>query len=393
MHEEGLRQVGGRIVLDRFSLLHDGQSGQAATTVAEAAPGNGPPDPQSYTLGASVVVVQPSKGELAEVSLQPRMAGVVIINEMLMGGTSPTVCGARVRWEDPTEASPGTLVLLVSGRWINDCGRREVAFVKPPTAGATALVVNAPRLGAATPADAPGSAVRSGKKAPPPHAVSPSGMVASLWAESGGQLRGGVVETARSRQSSVGARADDAGPREGRDWSSRTVTSMPGLLREMNKTSNNVAARDLLLSLGPPGPMAQRAAQRRVAEWLRSQGLADDDLRIDDGSGRSRLARGRPRALVQLLVNEWRSKDARVFVDSLPIAGVDGTLSRRMRGGAAAGRAFLKTGSLSDTRALAGYVTARSGKVYAIALLVNHTQAARATPALDALVEWLAANG
>jgi D-alanyl-D-alanine carboxypeptidase/D-alanyl-D-alanine-endopeptidase (penicillin-binding protein 4) len=139
--------------------------------------------------------------------------------------------------------------------------------------------------------------------------------------------------------------------------------------------------------------MAQRAAQRRVAEWLRSQGLADDDLRIDDGSGRSRLARGRPRALVQLLVNEWRSKDARVFVDSLPIAGVDGTLSRRMRGGAAAGRAFLKTGSLSDTRALAGYVTARSGKVYAIALLVNHTQAARATPALDALVEWLAANG
>jgi D-alanyl-D-alanine carboxypeptidase/D-alanyl-D-alanine-endopeptidase (penicillin-binding protein 4) len=96
---------------------------------------------------------------------------------------------------------------------------------------------------------------------------------------------------------------------------------------------------------------------------------------------------------VQLLVNQWRSKDARVFVDSLPIAGVDGTLARRMRGGAAAGRAFLKTGSLSDTRALAGYVNARSGRVYAVALLVNHAQAARATPTLDALIEWLVAHG
>ena len=393
MHDEGLRQVGGRIVLDRVSLLHDGQSGQAATTVAEAAPGGSPPDPRTYNLGASVVVVQPSKGELASVSLQPPMAGVAIVNEMLMGGNSTAVCGARVRWEPLTEASPGTLKLLVSGRWINDCGRQEVAFVKPPTAGATALAVNAPRSSTDAPSAAADSAAPPGSKAPLARAVSPSTMVASLWAESGGQLRGGVVETTRSRQSSVGGRADDAVPRDDRAWSSRTATSMPGVMREMNKTSNNVAARDLLLSMGPPGPMGQRAAQRRVATWLLGQGLADDDIRIDDGSGRSRLARGRPRALVQLLVNQWHAKDARVFVDSLPIAGVDGTLSRRMRGGAAAGRAFLKTGSLSDTRALAGYVAARSGKVYAVALLVSHAHAARATPVLDALVEWLAANG
>jgi D-alanyl-D-alanine carboxypeptidase/D-alanyl-D-alanine-endopeptidase (penicillin-binding protein 4) len=53
----------------------------------------------------------------------------------------------------------------------------------------------------------------------------------------------------------------------------------------------------------------------------------------------------------------------------------------------------LKTGTLSDTRALAGYVMGNSGKEYAVALMVIHPQAARAASALDALVEWLAKNG
>jgi D-alanyl-D-alanine carboxypeptidase/D-alanyl-D-alanine-endopeptidase (penicillin-binding protein 4) len=82
-----------------------------------------------------------------------------------------------------------------------------------------------------------------------------------------------------------------------------------------------------------------------------------------------------------------------VFVGSLPIAGVDGTLVHRMRHGAATGHAFLKTGTLHDARALAGYVLARSGKVYAVAMMVNDARASRATPSLDAVIEWLADNG
>jgi D-alanyl-D-alanine carboxypeptidase/D-alanyl-D-alanine-endopeptidase (penicillin-binding protein 4) len=72
------------------------------------------------------------------------------------------------------------------------------------------------------------------------------------------------------------------------------------------------------------------------------------------------------------------------------VAGVDGTLVGRMTRGAATGQAFLKTGTLLDTRALAGYVKSRSGRTYAVAALVNHPDARRATPALDALIEWLA---
>ena len=75
------------------------------------------------------------------------------------------------------------------------------------------------------------------------------------------------------------------------------------------------------------------------------------------------------------------------------MAGVDGTLAHRMTQGRATGRAFLKTGTLLDTRALAGYVQAASGSTYAVAALVNHPEAARATPALDRLIEWVAARG
>ena len=77
----------------------------------------------------------------------------------------------------------------------------------------------------------------------------------------------------------------------------------------MNKTSNNDAARNVMLSLAPasdePAPVPQvgtlKAAQARIRGWLRTQGLADGDIRIDVGSGQSRAERGEPRALVQLL--------------------------------------------------------------------------------------------
>ena len=102
---------------------------------------------------------------------------------------------------------------------------------------------------------------------------------------------------------------------------------------------------------------------------------------------------GKPRALVHLLCNAWRSGDAQAFVDSLPIAGVDGTLVNRMRAGAASGQAWLKTGTLHDTRALAGYVRAKSGRVYAVSMIVTDPAAAKGTPALDSLVEWVARAG
>ena len=169
----------------------------------------------------------------------------------------------------------------------------------------------------------------------------------------------------------------------------------------MNKTSNNEAARSILLSLAQgwtvPTSMVGRPplaiAQERIRRWLREQGLADGDIAIEVGSGQSRAERGKPQALVELLRSAWRSAGFAAMLASLPIAGVDGTLSGRMTSGAARGRAHLKTGTLSDTRALAGYVRGSSGKFYAVSIIVTDPAAAGATRSLDALVEWIASTG
>jgi D-alanyl-D-alanine carboxypeptidase/D-alanyl-D-alanine-endopeptidase (penicillin-binding protein 4) len=360
MHEQGLRQIRGRIVLEQFALLHAREPSQAPTTAAEAAPG-GPPDPRSFTRGALVVSVRPGAGARAAVTLQPHPPGVVVINDVAMGGG----CAAYARW-DAAAAVPGAPPpLRVAGRWDRDCGRRDVAFVRVPAAPVGARRVAAP--------------------APPP--IATPGLVAALWAQSGGTLQGRVVE-------SPGRPAELEALRAAPPWASELLTPLPEVLREINKTSNNVAARSLLRALGgEAGPGAEDpfgGARRRVAAWLRSRGLADDDIRIDQGSGQSRLERGKPRAMVQLLRAAWRTSGSRSFVDSLPIAGIDGTLAHRLRNGSATGQAFLKTGTLRDTRALAGYVRSRGGTVYAVAAVVNHPDAGRATPVLDAFIEWVA---
>ena len=107
----------------------------------------------------------------------------------------------------------------------------------------------------------------------------------------------------------------------------------------MNKTSNNEAARSVRLSLAATGDESEgglrvgalRAAQERMRGWLRGQGLRDGDITVVLGSGQSRAERGKPRALVDLLRNAWRSAESQTLLDSLPIAGVDGTLVHRMR--------------------------------------------------------------
>jgi D-alanyl-D-alanine carboxypeptidase/D-alanyl-D-alanine-endopeptidase (penicillin-binding protein 4) len=72
------------------------------------------------------------------------------------------------------------------------------------------------------------------------------------------------------------------------------------------------------------------------------------------------------------------------------VAGVDGTLSRRFKGTAAEGRARMKTGTLRDVVALAGFVPDSTGKTWIVVAIVNDDQAAKARPAIDALVDWVA---
>jgi len=366
MRVEGVREVAGNIVLDGVALLHERDPAQAATTAAESSsdrhPENRlPDDARAYNLGKLLVSVEPSPGARAIVGVRPRPANVVVVNDVLMGGG----CDAWARWRTPEETKGGPpMQLWVRGRWDASCGHGDIAWVRPPGA-----IDEGPKLSAS-------AAVGE--------AVAPEQLVADLWRETGGRLRGRVLDNDAAPAARAGA------------WRSAISTPLAEVMREMNKTSNNAAARSMLRALGGGLDVPRRTlatAQDRVHEWLLAQGLADGDIRVVEGSGQSHAERGKPRALVQLLVNAWRGTASQAFVDSLPIAGVDGTLAHRMKGSAAAGQAWLKTGTLAETRALAGYVKGRSGTVYAVSAIVSNRAAAKGTPALDALIEWLARDG
>jgi D-alanyl-D-alanine carboxypeptidase/D-alanyl-D-alanine-endopeptidase (penicillin-binding protein 4) len=364
MRAEGLQTIAGNIVLDDVALLHERDPKQAPTTEQERA-ADEPVDARTYNQGKLLVSVKPAIGERAAVTVKPRPANVLVVNDVFMGGG----CAAWARWKTPDEIESGPpLQLWVRGRWQPDCSAEDIAYVVPP-----AELRLEPELGAA-----------------PALPITAPAMVAELWAEAGGALRGRVVE-----------RTVAAAPPRAPRWSSELLTPVGEVLREMNKTSNNEAARHVMLSLatagddvgGVPKAGLLKAAQERMRGWLRTQGLRDGDITVVLGSGQSRAERGKPRALVDLLRNAWRSADSQTLVDSLPIAGVDGTLIHRMKSGAATGQAYLKTGTLSDTRALAGYVRAKSGRVYAVALVVTDPEAAKGTSALDSIVEWIARAG
>jgi D-alanyl-D-alanine carboxypeptidase/D-alanyl-D-alanine-endopeptidase (penicillin-binding protein 4) len=92
--------------------------------------------------------------------------------------------------------------------------------------------------------------------------------------------------------------------------------------------------------------------------------------------------------LARLLQVAWESPWMPELMSALPIAGMDGTL-RRSRAGGAGGRAHLKTGSLRDVAARAGYVLSASGRRYVVVAIVNHPAARDTRPLLDALVQWV----
>ena len=132
------------------------------------------------------------------------------------------------------------------------------------------------------------------------------------------------------------------------------------------------------------------SGDRAVDGILAARGLKLPELVLDNGSGLSRDGRVSADSLARLLAAAWRSPIMPEFVSSLAISGMDGTVRRRMRDSDAAGLAHLKSGSLRDVRALAGYVLAASGRRYLVVSVVNDERAQQANGFNDKLIAWLA---
>jgi D-alanyl-D-alanine carboxypeptidase/D-alanyl-D-alanine-endopeptidase (penicillin-binding protein 4) len=207
----------------------------------------------------------------------------------------------------------------------------------------------------------------------------------TLWRGLGGTWDGLAIEAAAPPGTRVLAR------RESRPWGE--------LLRSMNKSSDNAGPRLLYLSLGlaamdaEPQATTAALAEREVRRWLAGHGIDDAGLVLDNGSGLSRSERITPLQLASMLKAAWRGRQAPELLTSLPVAGVDGTLRQRLTDSPASGWARLKTGTLRDVVALAGYVSDDQGRPWAVAMMVNHDLAAPARPALDALVDAIARHG
>jgi len=389
----GLRHIGGDLVLDRtaFDLPpHDA----AAFDGAALKPYNAGPDAlmvnqQAVTLRLAPDVARPGQWRL---SMEPPLAGVSVVNQVqplaLPARANPDACVAG-DWREaltlemaPQAGAPPSHGLrpwqvVLRGKLPLGCGLREWPVLW---------------LG-----DGPGDhAARS--------------LLAS-WQALGGTLAGQVRQAPWPAELPVWQR-----------WRSPPLSAV---VVDINKYSNNVMARQVMLSLPtwsgastnapspapapapalasgaaslppPPATLPQaREALRQTVSRLTTDADGSGPCtpaawQVDNGSGLSRDELTSAACLGRWLQVMWRSPVMPEWLASLPVVGVDGT-TRRWTGGAA-GQAHIKTGSLDGVATMAGVVDARSGTRWAVVALGQHPQEAALRGWYGQLLAWLAAQ-
>lgn len=268
---------------------------------------------------------------------EPPLAGLVIDNRLL---TSQTACEVWYRDLD-ARLEPGPRLVL-TGSLPASCG---------------------PRSWSAAPL------------APPDYAIA---LVRALWGELGGTVNG-AIRSGATPADAVVRLTDDSRP-------------LADVVRDMNKWSSNLIARQLLATLGMQQADAADAVQGGILvakAQLAATGINTPGLVIENGAGLSRNERIRADTMGALLLAAWRRPWMPEFISALPVAGVDGTARKRLNGSPANGQAHIKTGTLNGVRAMAGYLLDRNGRRHAVVMMVNHPEAAASQAAQDALLEWL----
>lgn len=395
LRERGLREIRGDIVLD-CSFFEAGIYDPAEFDNDPKRAYNVGPNPLLLNFNALRVRLIPNDRQ-PDALLEPNLSGYVLKNRIKASTTQP--CGGgdsyRARLEERS--------IVLEGSMPADCGEVEDYF---------SLL---------------------------PHGDYFFAVFSSLWEELGGTLHG------KLRAGSV--------PASLTPFSTHFSPPLSEVIRDINKFSNNVMARQLFLTLGtvpeagttsfsqmlasgnesamtpantqqpdasdagspgsaPPeaepvtfetgfassaddepqrcDPLASIARSTAVMQrWLNTNELSFPELVLENGSGLSRKERISAQSLAELLQRASRSPFSAELVASLPILGMDGTLKKRLRNNEIAGHGHLKTGMLDGVKSLAGYVQARSGEQWIVVFIINHPNARYGQAAQDALVEWL----
>ena len=349
----GIRTIAGDVVLDRSAF--EVPAVDPATFDGEPLkPYNAAPDALLINFKSVVMTLAPEPGgTVARVQLDPPMAGVQMQTTVpLLPGECGDYRGSlKADFSDPNR-------IRFAGGYPTSCGEKvwPVAYADPQSYATRA--------------------------------------VQGMWQAMGGKLTGTVR---------LGTRSAAANAKPVFELRSAPLAE---IIRDINKYSNNVMAQQVFLTLGRAQPTPTATAEDAAAtqdtalpasfavsrlvvkRWWEARMGGTEAPVLENGSGLSRNERISAQALGRLLQTAYASPMMPELMSSLPISGVDGTL-RRMQS-RAAGSAHLKTGSLSDVVAVAGYVLGTGGKRYVLVAIINHPNAKAARPAIEALVDWAA---
>ena len=193
-----------------------------------------------------------------------------------------------------------------------------------------------------------------------------------LWSDQGGVWSTPAVRTIKA-------------PKEAYLLASLKSKPLSELIRDMNKFSSNVMAQNLAatITLNRKSNDYGKVAQ----QWLTKNGIDTNAWLIDSGSGLSRTNRLTTDGLARLLNTTTQQGYFPDLMNSLPVAGVDGTLTQRLRTGK--GEAYLKTGRLADTAGLAGYIKDQRGDLWVMVAILSHPQAPNHVKVLDEITEFV----
>ena len=340
LRQQGISEITGDLVLD--SSVFDSASTDALDGQSERAY-NTPPSALMVNFRAHNISFK-TEAERVVITMDPALPAVNIVNQ-LHAGTGP--CGEwKERINRDVARDREKVTVTLSGNYPRDCGTKSLEL---------SLLDNNTYV---------------------------AQLFTQLWRGMGGGFNGKV----RTGTPSNGARV----------LAQSTSMSLAEVIRLINKNSNNVMARQVLLTLGYEKYTEKGSASAKpemgaqvVRAWLAASGHEFSELVIENGAGLSRNERISSEHMGQLLTDQWGSSSMPEFIASLPITGVDGTMLKRLNGSDVSGKAHIKTGYLDGVRAIAGYVLDNSGNRWAVVFMVNHSKAINAKPAMDALLEWV----
>ena len=363
LRARGLHEIRGDLVLDRsfFELPpHD-----------PAAFDNDPV--RAYNVGPDALLLNFNtlrlrylpNGNGMKIISEPPLDGVKLDNRLAPQPASKLSRNNCDNWDDSVLVQPDGDSVVLQGGYPGECGEREQHLSVMP------------------------------------HTRYVEAVFRALWLELGGSLKGKQRDGVASGNAQL--------------FSTHHSEPLSAVIRDINKFSNNVMARQLFLTLGAtvqegaatstitsdlasvvgsPSRMASsftniERSTRAVQGWLQKQQLDFPELVLENGAGLSRNERISAAHLAQLLQHAAAHPLSAEFEASLPILGVDGSVKKRLRESAAANHAHLKTGTLEGVKTLAGYVRTQGGKEWVVVFFINHPNAKYGQAAQDALIEWV----